>query len=222
MTPVPELRAAVDNGSVGHPGEALAAATGGAQARRLGRNEVLFDQGEPAAELFVVQAGRIAVVYRASDGRESVVALMTEGDVLGLVGLFDGRDRPAQARALEPSTVLALPYPRVRRLLEQRPTLLWSMGRVLSSRLRATGDALADSTFLDLPARTAKRLLELAGDADEFQLPLTQEELAAMVGGSRERVNKAIASFVRLGWLEQQDRRYRICDREQLTKRSQG
>ena len=68
--------------------------------------------------------------------------------------------------------------------------------------------------FLDVTGRTAKRLLELAGDADEFLLPITQEELAGLVGASRERVNKAIAAFVRLGWLEQVDRRYRILDRD--------
>ena len=67
---------------------------------------------------------------------------------------------------------------------------------------------LADSVFLDVTGRTAKRLLELAGEQDEFLLPITQEELAGMVGASRERVNKAIASFVRLGWIEQSDRRY--------------
>ena len=74
--------------------------------------------------------------------------------------------------------------------------------------------------FLDVTGRTAKRLLELAGDADEFSLPVTQEELAGMVGASRERVNKAIAAFVRLGWIEQADRRYRITNREELTSRA--
>ena len=73
-------------------------------------------------------------------------------------------------------------------------------------------EALADSVFLDVTGRTAKRLLELAGEADEFFLPVTQEELAGMVGASRERVNKAISSFVRLGWIEQSDRRYRILE----------
>jgi CRP/FNR family transcriptional regulator, cyclic AMP receptor protein len=79
---------------------------------------------------------------------------------------------------------------------------------------------LADSVFLDVTGRTAKRLLELAGDNDEFSLPVTQEELAGMVGASRERVNKAIASFIRLGWLEQRERRYRIVKRDQLELRA--
>ena len=71
--------------------------------------------------------------------------------------------------------------------------------------------------FLDVTGRTAKRLLELAGGEDEFRMPLTQEELAGMVGASRERVNKAIATFVRLGWLEVSGRgRYRILDRDEL------
>ena len=76
------------------------------------------------------------------------------------------------------------------------------------------------SGFLDVPGRTAKRLLELAGNQEEFQLPVTQEELAGLVGASRERVNKAISAFIRLGWLEQADRRYRITDRVQLSRRA--
>jgi CRP-like cAMP-binding protein len=91
---------------------------------------------------------------------------------------------------------------------------------MLALRLRSMDEALADAVFLDVTGRTAKRLLELGGDEDEFVLPVTQEELAGMVGASRERVNKAIASFVRLGWIEQTERRYRIVDREQITRRA--
>ena len=71
-----------------------------------------------------------------------------------------------------------------------------------------------------MTGRTAKRLLELSSGEDEFVLPITQEELAGMIGASRERVNKAISSFVRLGWIEQSDRRYRITDRDQMERRS--
>src|SRR5436309_8959565 len=98
--------------------------------------------------------------------------------------------------------------------------LLWSVVAMLSGRIRARNGELADSVFLDVTGRTAKRLLELAGDSDEFLLPVTQEELAGMVGASRERVNKAIAAFVRLGWIEQSDRRYRITNRPQLELRA--
>ena len=107
-----------------------------------------------------------------------------------------------------------------KRAFEEKPELLWGVVALLAGRIRTVDAALADSVFLDVTGRTAKRLLELAGDADEFQLPVTQEELAGMVGASRERVNKAIASFVRLGWIDQAERRYQILDREQLSRRS--
>ncbi len=111
-------------------------------------------------------------------------------------------------------------YGPLRALYESRPQLLWNVVAMLSQRLRSTDAALADSVFLDVTGRTAKRLLELAGEQDSFVIPVTQEELAGMVGASRERVNKAIASFVRLGWIDQRDRRYEITDREQLTRRA--
>ena len=108
----------------------------------------------------------------------------------------------------------------MRDVLESAPSLLWGVVELLSNRLRQTDSALADSMFLDVTGRTAKRLLELAGDDDEFVLPITQEELAGMVGASRERVNKALSAFIRLGWLDQADRRYRIIDRPQLAQRA--
>ena len=92
--------------------------------------------------------------------------------------------------------------------------------RLLAGRLRNMDEALADAVFLDVTGRTAKRLLELAGEADEFTLPITQEELAGMVGASRERVNKAIAAFIKLGWIQQVDRRYVITNRKQLEIRA--
>jgi CRP-like cAMP-binding protein len=191
-----------------------------ASQRDLRRGDVLFAEGDESEHLFLVESGRIAMSQRSQDGRESVIALMERGDLFGEMPLFDGLGRSTEARALEPSQVVVVPYESVQGIYEERPALLWSVVALLSQRLRATDSALADSVFLDVTGRTAKRLLELAGDQDEFLLPVTQEELAGMVGASRERVNKAIASFLRLGWLDQRDRRYRIVDREQLTRRA--
>ena len=184
------------------------------------RNFVIFDEEDEAAELFVVRAGRIAIGRRSIDGRESLVALMESGDVFGEMPLFDGGKRSAEARALERSDVLGIPYEKVRACFDARPQLLWNVVALLAERLRNTDSALADAVFLDVTGRTAKRLLELAGDKEEFQLPITQEELAGLVGASRERVNKSLAQFVRLGWIEQMDRRYRIVEREKLAQRS--
>ncbi|MGI8795762.1 MAG: Crp/Fnr family transcriptional regulator [Acidimicrobiia bacterium] len=185
------------------------------------RNELLFSQGEASNELFVVQTGRIAIATKASDGRESVLAVLEDGQLFGELPLFDDAPRSADARALSDSQVVVLDYAPVRAVLQERPELLWIAVKLLSQRLRATDEALADAVFLDVPARTAKRLLELAGDADEFKLPVTQEELAAMVGASRERVNKALALFGKLGWLEVKGRsRYKFVDRQALEDRA--
>ena len=186
----------------------------------LRRNDLIYKRGDPANELFVVQSGRVAIASCSPDGRESLIALLGRGELFGLCSLFDGSLRSTQARVLEPSTVVAVPYAPVRRVLEQHPGLLWGLMRLLATRLRMLDQALADSAFLDVTGRTAKRLLELAGDAQEFQLPVTQEELASLVGASRERVNKSISTFVRLGWLDQRDRHYRVMDRAQLSKRA--
>jgi CRP/FNR family cyclic AMP-dependent transcriptional regulator len=190
------------------------------QRRRMVRGDVLFAEGEDPSELFIVLEGRVAIANRSIDGRESVLALMEAGDLFGEMAMLDGQPRSAEARALEPSIVLAIPYAPVQQMFEQQPRLLWGVVRMLSRRLRAMDEALADSVFLDVTGRTAKRLLELAAGSDEFLLPVTQEELAGMVGASRERVNKAIASFIRLGWLAQHDRRYKILQRDRLELRA--
>jgi CRP/FNR family cyclic AMP-dependent transcriptional regulator len=187
---------------------------------RFDRNQRVFAEGDPADGLYVVQTGRVAIARGSADGRESVMALMEEGDLFGDMSLFDGHGRSAEARALEASQLIFVPYPPIRELFVANPALLWDVVAFLSRRLRSTDSALADAVFLDVTGRTAKRLLELAGGEDEFVMPLTQEELAAMVGASRERVNKALSAFVRLGWITQAERRYRITDRIQLERRS--
>ena len=186
----------------------------------LQRNVVLFDEDAEPHEFYMVMAGRIAIAQESDDGRESLLALMGPGDLFGELGFLDGQTRSAQARALEESEVLVVPYAELRLLYENHPTALWSAVQLLARRLRATDKALSDTVFLDVMGRTAKRLLEMAGDRDEFDMPLTQEELASMVGASRERVNKAIHAFVRLGWITHDQRRYKITNRKNLTLRA--
>jgi CRP/FNR family cyclic AMP-dependent transcriptional regulator len=189
--------------------------------RSYPRGEVLFRQGDPATEMFVVLDGRIAIATQAGDGREAVVAVLEMGGLFGELALFDDAPRSADGRALTDSVVAALPYAPVREVMRDQPDLLWVMVRLLAERLRATDEALADAVFLDVPARTAKRLLELASGQERFSIPLTQEELASMIGASRERVNKALALFSRLGWIQIEGRgQYRILDRQALEDRA--
>ena len=187
---------------------------------QLQRGDTLFAQGDDPEHIFIVKQGRVAIINLSVDGRESVVALMEKGDLFGELPLFDGGKRSAGARCLQPSKVIVIPYEPLRVLYQTQPYELWGVVKLLVARLRATDEILADNVFLDVTGRTAKRLLELAGDKDEFTLPVTQDELAGMVGASRERVNKALATFVRLRWIKQSDRRYTITNRKQLTSRA--
>jgi CRP-like cAMP-binding protein len=189
--------------------------------RELARNEVLFSQGDASSSLYVIADGRIAIASQSGDGRETVIAVLEQGGLFGDMPLFDDAPRMADARALVDTTVVELEYEPVREVLRARPELLWVIVRLLVERLRATDEALAELVFLDVPARTAKRLLELSAGDDRFTLPVTQEELASMVGASRERVNKAISLFVRLDWLALEGRNhYRIIDRQAMEDRA--
>lgn len=204
------------------PLELLTPIAAAGKVRELVRGDVLFEVGDEPDSIYVVLSGRIAIAIgnRPFDHRESVIALMDEGDLFGDMGMLDKSPRSAGARALEASSVLEIPYAAVIEQLDKSTALLWNVIRMLSRRLRAMDQALADSVFLDVTGRTAKRLLELSAGKDEFTLPVTQEELAGMVGASRERVNKAIASFIKLHWLEQSDRTYHILDRTKLEQRA--
>ncbi len=203
------------------PPEVLDTLRAHATVRTLSRNEWLFRKGDASGALYVIDEGRIAIATQSGDGRETVLAVLEDGALFGELPLFDDAPRSADARSLTDSKVVELEYEPVRVVLRERPELLWVIVRLVVERLRATDEALADAVFLDVPARTAKRLLDLAGGDDRFTLPLTQEELAAFVGASRERVNKAISLFVRLGWLEIEGRSsYRILDREALQDRA--
>ena len=204
------------------PLELLAPIAAAGKVRDLVRGDVLFEAGDEPDSIYVVLSGRIAIAIgnRPFDHRESVIALMDEGDLFGDMGMLDKSPRSAGARSLEASSVLEIPYSAVIEQLNKSSDLLWNVIRMLSRRLRAMDQALADSVLLDVTGRTAKRLLELSGGKDEFTLPVTQEELAGMVGASRERVNKAIASFIKLHWLEQSERTYHIIDRAKLEQRA--
>ena len=207
------LFAELDDGQLDH-----IAAAGSVQS--LQRNVVLFEEGDEPGEFYLVLSGRVAIAQESDDGRESLLAVLGPGELFGEMGFLDGHNRSAQARALEESDVLVVPYAELRLLYENHPTALWSAVQLLARRLRATDQALSDTVFLDVMGRTAKRLLEMAGDKDEFEMPLTQEELASMVGASRERVNKAIHAFVRLGWITHDHRHYKITNRKNLTLRA--
>ena len=111
--------------------------------RDLLRGDVLFRENDKPDSLFLVTSGRIAIVNKSFIGKESVVALMENGDLFGEMGLFDDRGRSAEARALEESSVIEVPFKPIKALYEKDPSLLWEVVKMLVDRLRNMDEVLA-------------------------------------------------------------------------------
>lgn len=170
--------------------------------RNYRRGEVVFHQGDPGDTLHVIAAGRVKVVVLAEGGDEIVLFILGPGELFGEIALLDGGPRTATVVAVEHLETTTLKRQDFLDLLRRSPTALESVLAALAASLRRTTDELSDLVGLDLHARLAKRLLALAdshgrpvGDAIEIELPLTQEELAGMVGATRASVNKLLGIY---------------------------
>lgn len=195
--------------------------------QRLTRGEVLFTEGEPGDKLYVVESGKVKLLQTAPDGRESLIAVLGAGEMLGELSLFDPGARTATAVAVTSTKVLAMGHEALLPWLVGRPDLAVSLLAALARRLRRTNEALADLVFSDVPGRVAKALLELGskfgapvGDGLLVTHDLTQEELAQLVGASRETVNKALADFSQRGWVRIEQRSVTLLDLDRLRRRA--
>ena len=121
------------------PPELLAELSGRTALSKYRRNELICQQGETADHLFIVFSGRVAITVRASDGRESVVAVLGPGALFGELPLFDSGVRSADARALGTVHLISVHYDDVGRVLEQRPEVLWAVVRILGCALLLLG-----------------------------------------------------------------------------------
>lgn len=194
---------------------------------RLRRGEVLFREGEPGDRLYILVDGKIKVGHTAADGRENLLAVLGPGELLGELTLFDPGPRSSSATAVASTRLLRLDHDDLMGYIDTRPGLAKQLLRSLAQRLRRTNTALADLVFSDVPGRVAKALLDLAdrfGESapDGLHVPhdLTQEELAQLVGASRETVNKSLADFVQRGWLRLEGRAVLLIDVERLRRRA--
>jgi CRP-like cAMP-binding protein len=207
--------------------EAAAALKASMDERRLLKGDVLFSEGDPGDRLYVVTDGKIKLGHASGDGRESLLAVMGEGEMFGELSLFDPGPRTATATALTDAVVLGLGHAALRPWLTGRPEVAESLLQALAQRLRRTNDTLADLVFSDVPGRVAKALLDL-GERFGQSMPdglhvthdMTQEELAQLVGASRETVNKALADFASRGWLRLESRSVVLLDVERLQRRA--
>nr|WP_194736755.1 MULTISPECIES: Crp/Fnr family transcriptional regulator [Actinomadura] len=194
---------------------------------RLARGQTLFNEGETGDRLYVVLEGKIKLTRTAPDGRENLLSVLGPSEMFGELSLFDPRPRTASAIAVTECRLAGLGHDDLRPWLTGHPEVAVQLLRALAQRLRKTNDVMADLVFTDVPGRVAKALLDLAerfGQPSEAGLhvhhDLTQEELAQLVGASRETVNKALADFAQRNWLRIEARAVVILDIERLRKRS--
>ncbi len=191
------------------------------------RGETVFAEGELGDTLYIVLAGKVKIGRRAVDGRENMLSVMGPSDMFGELSLFDPGPRTATATVVTDARLASLAHTSLRPWITDRPEIAEQLLRVLARRLRRTNDALADLIFTDVPGRVAKQLLALSErfgseEADGLRVhhDLTQEELAQLVGASRETVNKALADFASRGWVRVDSRALTILDGDRLARRA--
>jgi CRP/FNR family cyclic AMP-dependent transcriptional regulator len=167
--------------------------------RRFRRNEVIFHQGDPGDSLHIVADGAVKIVLPSAEGEEAIIATLRPGDFFGELALLDGAPRSATASALEPSDTLVLPRSVFVELLDSVPGLRDALLASLAYELRRLTGHVEELHFLDLAGRLAARLTRLAREVEpaaegEIRLdwPYTQSDLAAMIGGTRQSVNRLL------------------------------
>jgi len=191
------------------------------------KGEVLFHEGQPGDQLFLIIEGKVKLGHASADGRESLMAVLGPGEMFGELSLFDPGPRAASATALTEARVVRLDNAQLMPWLAGRPEVAASLLQALARRLRRTNEAMADLVFSDVPGRVAKALMELGekfGTMVSGGLlvthDMTQEEIAQLVGASRETVNKALADFAQRGWISLESRQVLILDVERLGNRA--
>ncbi len=193
----------------------------------LERGEILFREGQRGDRLYVITFGKIKLGRTSSDGRENLMAVLGPGEMFGELSLFDPGPRTLTATAVADTELIGMGNETLQEFLNDRPVVALALLASLARRLRRTNDSVADLVFTDVPGRVAKALLDLANrfgrPADDGVLvahDLTQEELAQLVGASRETVNKALADFASRGWLKLEARAVVLIDLDRLLRRS--
>jgi CRP/FNR family cyclic AMP-dependent transcriptional regulator len=195
--------------------------------RTLARGHPVFREGDAGDRLFVILDGKVKISRAAPDGRENLLAVLGTAEMFGELSLFDPGPRTASATTITASTLASLDHDDLRPLLVERPGVAVQLLKALAQRLRRTNEAMADLVFTDVPGRVAKALLDLSA---KFGVPedgntrvrhdLTQEELAQLVGASRETVNKALSEFAHRGWLQVDGRSVLLLDPDRLARRA--
>ncbi|MEJ6550663.1 MULTISPECIES: CRP-like cAMP-activated global transcriptional regulator GlxR [unclassified Corynebacterium] len=191
------------------------------------RGTTIFDEGEPGDRLYIIISGKVKLARHAPDGRENLLTIMGPSDMFGELSIFDPGPRTSAAVCVTEMTAATMDSQMLHDWISDHPEISEQLLRVLARRLRRTNNTLADLIFTDVPGRVAKALLQLAnrfgvqeGGALRVHHDLTQEEIAQLVGASRETVNKALAEFAHRGWIRLEGKSVLISDTERLAKRA--
>lgn len=190
-----------------------------ARARQYRAGTTIFHRDDPGSTLHVINSGLVKLVLTSPEGREVTVGILDAGDFFGELALLDGGPRSASAVALEAVETLTLDREPFVAILERHPQVATALLGVLGDRLRRTDELIQDVLFLDLPGRLAKQLLALADERGvetaegiRIDLRLSQSELAAIIGATRESVNRCLNAYADRGILH--------LDRDTITLRT--
>jgi CRP/FNR family cyclic AMP-dependent transcriptional regulator len=198
-----------------------------ARRQSLKKGDVLFRKGSEGTTLYVIHKGRIKISVTSNMGDEMILAVFSEGDYFGEMALLDGMTRSADAMAMEPTELFALNQKDFTAFLQQNTSAIQAILKALSLRLRKTDDLLEDTCFLNISARFAKKLVELAelhgqpaNDAIQIGISFSQSEFAGMIGASRESINKELRVLKEKGLVTIMGSKVYIHNLERLKKRT--
>ncbi len=191
------------------------------------RAHVIFAEGELGDRLYIIVSGKVKIGRRSADGRENLLAVFGPSDMFGELSIFDPGPRTSTATTVTEVRAVTMDRAALHEWIGKRPEIADQLLRVIARRLRRTNNMLADLIFTDVPGRVAKALLQLAqrfGSQEAGMLrvthDLTQEEIAQLVGASRETVNKALADFAHRGWLRLEGKSVLIQEPDRLARRA--
>jgi CRP/FNR family cyclic AMP-dependent transcriptional regulator len=173
--------------------------------RRVSRGATIFAKGDPGTGLMGVLTGQVKVSVASADGRDIVLNIFHEGEIFGEIALLDGQPRTADATAMSNCELIVIERRDFVPFLSDHPDVTIKFIEILCSRLRRTSEQVQDITFLNLPTRLAKTLLQLTGGVQGSATPtkaaITQREISQMIGMSRESTNKQLRAWAKRGWI---------------------
>jgi CRP-like cAMP-binding protein len=180
----------------------------GGRSRRFRARQRLFREGEPGDYVVAIRSGRVKVSVQTRSGREILLAVKEPGDLVGELSAIDGRPRSATAIALEPVDALVVPRSAFAEFVEGHPRIAVRLLRTLAAQIRDADRRSVDRDTGDITCRVARRLVDLAerlgehrGSGVEITLALSQDDLAAWVGATREATSRALGRLRAEGWL---------------------